>query len=139
MNTLLALLLLPIAHTCLNFDGTPLQVNNQQMTWLEVNMPNQWEGRGHAQGTIGTVYPDRNGHKHFQGVITGGTVEIVYNLDFGTLPPIRTGGMFEACGDFIVSTEPTAQYPASPDKAVLHWVHPSNDPRHPSGFLIIGQ
>ena len=136
---LFSLLMLSLTHTCLNTDGTPLQVNNQQMTWLEANMPNQWLGRGHALGTIGNIYPTINGHYHFQGLITGGSVEVVYNLDFTPLPNIKTGGTFEACGDLIISTEPTSQYPASPDKAILHWVHPSNDPRHPSGFLITGQ
>ena len=139
MNTLLMLLFLPLIPPCLNFDGTPLQVNNQQLTWLEVNMPNQWLGRGHAMGTIGNIYPTINGHYHFQGLITGGSVEVVYNLGFLPLPKIRTGVRFEGCGDFIVSTEATADYPASPDKAILHWVHPSDDPRHPSGFLITGQ
>ena len=136
----LSFILLPLLHICLNTDGTNLPVNNQQMLFWEQNMPNQWLGRGHAWGTIGNIYPTINGHYHFQGLIAGGSVEVVYNLDFLPLPKIQTGAIFEACGDFIVSTAATDQYPASPDKAILHWVHPSDDPsQHPSGFLITGQ
>ena len=96
---------------------------------------------------------DKNGHKHFEISLDGRTesqLEIVYNLAFGALPDSASRHGCEGCGDYITSTAPAGPYPASPDGAILHWVHGGggdhtphgNDAvsqihRHDSGFLVI--
>lgn len=134
-----ALFLNTQAPPCQDFEGNILPVNNAQVLYWKSNTPNQYLDRGHIYGRVGTVYPDKNGHKHFQAIIDGGTIEIVYNDSFGS-PVIKTGDVVESCGDYITSNKATAKYPPSPDKAILHWVHRSNNPNnHPHGYLRINE
>ncbi len=125
---------------CLGNHGEVLPVNNQNVLNLETSTANQYLTRAHVKGVIGQIYADRNGHNHFQAIIgsdSSQTVEIVYSQDFGPLPDLSPGMTVEACGDYITSTEDTSEYPASPDRAIIHWVHKSDSAKHPSGFVMI--
>ena len=56
----------------------------------------------------------------------------------GAIPKIQKGMSVEACGDYITSTQTTAQYPASPDGAILHWIHKNPKPGgHASGYVEV--
>jgi hypothetical protein len=134
----------------LQYQGKPYNLvsnNNSQVLGWKSAAQNQFEGRAHVQGAIVRVYPDRNGHHHFAiqiGPDAGDTVEIVYNEDFGPTPPPAVGMQVEACGDYITSVGPSSGpngevYPASPDGALVHWVHMA-PPRsnHTSGYLVLG-
>jgi hypothetical protein len=91
---------------------------------------------------ISREYPSKKSHEHFEVVFQSGKVndniEIIYNTQFGQLPPIRPGSQIAICGDYITSNAPTSQYQASPDGAIIHWVHRSNNPRkHATGYLVV--
>lgn len=132
-------------------DPGSLPVNNDQvLRWKRAgeqdSSNNNYHDRGHVQGTVVQVYPDRNGHNHFSvkvGPDANDTVEVVYNQDFGSVPDPQVGMPVEACGDYITSVAPTPgpsgqTYPASPDHALIHWVHmaPARS-GHNSGFLVV--
>jgi len=107
-------------------NGQELVVNNSDVIHWKKSTANQFLARAHVQGVIGSIYPDKSGHKHFQILLdqgAGETLEIVYNLSFGALPNLKAGMTVEACGDYITSNAATSAYPASPDGAILHWVH----------------
>jgi hypothetical protein len=65
------------------------------------------------------------------------TIELVYNDSFGELPELRLGMDVEACGDYITSYAPSGPYPASPDGALVHWVHHNPHGSHPDGYVVI--
>lgn len=121
---------------CYGNSGPIPVINGQVLDW-KTSTPNGTLLRAHVKGTVGTVYPDRNDHHHFSLQLGSGSVEIVFNEDFGATPEIQTGMTIEACGDFINEFEPNNGYPASPDGAIVHWVHRSNSPKHASGYLVI--
>lgn len=114
--------------------------NDQVITWKRTTK-NQFHARGHVRGVLRQEYPDRSGHHHLQiqidGSATNDTLEVVYNDSFGRLPAMKVGTVIEACGDYITSNQPTRRYPASPDGAIIHWVHKSRSKNHESGYLII--
>ena len=117
----------------------PIPVDNQEVLGWKTGTANLFLARSHVQGRVTRVYPDRNGHNHFAIQIGPGpsdTLEVIYNSSFGQLPNIRPGMSVEACGDYITSNAP-AQYPASPDGAIIHWVHRNPRGGHDSGFLVI--
>jgi hypothetical protein len=128
--------------------GNPgsLPINNDQVLGWKRQAVNQDLHRGHVQGSVVRVYPDRNGHEHFAiqvGPSNSDTIEVIYNQDFGAVPDVKVGMPVEACGDYITSVGPSPGpngqvYPASPDGALIHWVHmaPSSSGHH-SGFLMI--
>jgi hypothetical protein len=128
--------------------GNPgsLGVNNAQVLAWKQAAVNQQTDRGHVQGNVVRIYPDRNGHEHFAiqiGPNSSDTIEIIYNQEFGTVPPVSVGIPVEACGDYITSTGPSPgpngqTYPASPDGALIHWVHmaPGSSGHH-SGYLVV--
>jgi hypothetical protein len=121
--------------------GQALPVENQQvMTWKH-STANQFLARARVTGTITRLFPDRNGHNHFEIQIaptSDGTLEIVYNQSFGALPALSPGMSVEACGDYITSIAQSGSYPPSPDGAILHWIHRNPSGRgHASGYLII--
>lgn len=115
-------------------------INAQALSW-KTTTPNQFQTRGHIMGRVERVYPNQTDHNHFSlqiGPRPTDTIEVIYNIEFGQLPQIAVGMQVEACGDFINSFAPTPPYPASPDGAIIHWVHYSNNAnQHPSGFLVI--
>ncbi|MGZ3650054.1 MAG: hypothetical protein ACXVB9_10925 [Bdellovibrionota bacterium] len=121
--------------------GVNLQVNNEQVIQWKSSTRNQFQARAHVAGPITAVYPDHSGHHHFQiqlDKIQGDTLEVIFNEDFGAVPALTTGMNVEACGDYITSNAPSGPYPASPDNAIIHWVHASPNPNnHPSGFMMV--
>ena len=91
-------------------DPGVLPVNNSQVLQWKSAAQNQFTDRGHVQGNVVRVYPDRNGHSHFAIQIGSGaadTVEIIYNQDFGDVPTPSVGTSVEACGDYITSVGPS--------------------------------
>ncbi len=121
--------------------GVNLQINNAQVIQWKSSTQNQFLARAHVKGSLTRIYPDHSGHHHFEIQLDNNaqdTLEVVYNEGFGATPAVRVGDMVEACGDYITSDAPTSQYPASPDGAIIHWIHNSPNPAsHPSGFLMI--
>ena len=129
------------AIKCLDEKGAVLPVNNDEVLTWKAKTPNQWLSRGHVTGILTKVYPDRNGHKHFQiqiGHLESETLEVVYNDSFGHMPELKEGMSVEACGDYITSNAPTTKYPEhSPDDAIIHWVHKSTSKNHYNGYVIL--
>ncbi|MDR3607631.1 MAG: hypothetical protein P4M08_09650 [Oligoflexia bacterium] len=118
-----------------------LPIDNQQVIQWKTSTANQYLARAHVEGPITTLYPDHSGHTHFEIELdknTQETLEIIYNQSFGALPALQVGMQVEACGDYITSTAQSGPYPASPDGAILHWVHRNPGGRgHDSGFVAI--
>ncbi len=122
--------------------GYDLPVNNSQVLHWKRTTENQFRERAHVQGPILQLFSigDRD-HVHFEiqlGKYSDETLEVIYNQDFGKLPPIHPGMQVEACGDYITSTAPSGPYPASPVGAIIHWIHMNpNNSKHDAGFLVI--
>ncbi|NDG86040.1 MAG: hypothetical protein EBX52_13505 [Proteobacteria bacterium] len=129
------------APPCLDANGSEVRAGNQQVLQWKTSTPNQFLSRAHVAGVIENIYPVRNGHYHFQIKIGPGlqdTIELIYNISFGTIPRLVPGSRAEACGDYITSIAPTQNYEPSPDGAIVHWIHRSPNPaRHASGYLEI--
>ncbi len=129
------------AFDCLDQGKKVLPVDDGRVINLKVSTPNQFLARAHVEGKITNIFSDHNGHNHFEiniGPNEKDRLEVIYNQSFGSLDTLTIGMDVEACGDFINSNAPTAQYPASPAGAIIHWVHFSNNTaKHLSGFLII--
>ena len=121
--------------------GLPLANNNVQVLQWKTNTNNQYRNRGHVSGPIEQIYPNINGHAHFEiqiGDTATDTLEVIYNESFGPLPELKTGMNIEACGDYITSTAQSGPYPPSPTGAIIHWIHRSpNLKKHDSGYLAI--
>jgi hypothetical protein len=122
-------------------DGQPLALNNEQVLQWKTTTPNQFLSRGHVKGLFVQAYQDRNGHHHWQmqiGPKPTDMIEVIYSLAFGPAPQApAVGAHMIACGDYITSNK-DAKFPASPDGAVIHWIHRSKNPRnHDSGYLWI--
>ena len=127
------------APACLDDNGNELPVDDAQAIEYKTSTPNGSTSRVHAAGPITKIYPDQNGHNHFEislGNAAGDTLEVVYNISFGALPTLELGMSVEVCGDFINSYAPENGYQASPDGAIIHWIHKTNS-SHPAGFTII--
>lgn len=121
-----------------------MPLNNQQVLLWKANpsVPNAFKSRANVTGLVLGIIPDRNGHDHF--IIQIGpnvrtdVLEVVYNQDFGALPPIQKGMQIHACGDFIKSIAQTGPYPPSPAGAIVHWLHQNpNGNGHEHGYLTI--
>jgi hypothetical protein len=129
------------APECLGNDGSDLPVNDNQVLQWKSSTPNNFHSRGHILGTLVRAYPDQTGHHHLEvsiGSDSNANIEIVYNEDFGSTPNYQPGAQIEACGDYITAYAQSGGYPPSPDGALIHWVHESDNPqKHPSGFLLI--
>lgn len=120
--------------------GQTLAVNNAQVIDWKNTSQNQFHSRGHIQGQLMKVYADKTGHHHFEVLIGANatdTIEVIYNESFGAIPTIAPGVEVEACGDYITSNSPAGGYSASPDGAILHWVHGSTSASHDSGYVAI--
>ena len=126
--------------TCLT-KGQEVKVDNASVLNWKYNSANQYHDRGHILGTLIYNYPDLNGHHHYQVQIGNNnkdTIEVIYNKGFGDIPQVAPGSGFEACGDYITSNARGGGHDASPDGAIIHWVHMSkNTKAHDSGFLVI--
>jgi hypothetical protein len=125
---------------CLDKDGSVLPVDNSDVSSWKTSEPNQYLARAHVQGTITRLYSPATGHDHFEITMSndgGDTLEVVYNHGFGPLPQLSVGMNVEACGDFINSYAQAGGYQASPDGAIIHWVHASDNDKHQDGFVAI--
>lgn len=103
-----------------------LSVNNAQVLDWKARSKNGYKARGHVLGRAVRRYAGKRGHEHFAILIgknATDTIEIVYNKKFGKMPQLRMGSVVEACGDYITSNKQSGPFPASPDGAILHWVH----------------
>lgn len=130
------------APACLDSLGNSLGNSDSQVAQWKTSTPNQFTARALVHGTIQQIYPDENGHNHFEIILDDHqtTLEVIYNISFGALPQLQAGEDVKACGDYITSTAPSGHYVASPDGAIIHWIHKNPNPKpnaHPSGFLEI--
>lgn len=117
-----------------------VNVNNEQVIQWKKTTPNQYLARGHIDGTVQRIFKNKTGHRHWEILIGSGAdavVEVIYNEDFGKVPNPYIGMKVEACGDYITSNKKVGSLQPSPDGAIVHWVHKSTSPKHPSGFLVI--
>lgn len=120
--------------------GQILAPNDAQVIDWKNTTQNQFHSRAHIQGTLVKAYPDHSGHHHFEvkiGANDSDTIEVIYNEAFGSVPQVQPGSQIEACGDYITAKTQSGPYPASPDGAIVHWVHKAPNTGHESGFLII--
>lgn len=121
--------------------GRLLPINNSEVLEYKKTSKEQFRSRGHIEGTVTKVYGGKASHYHFQATIgpnKADTIEIIYNKSFGEIPNIAIGSQVQACGDYITARVPSGRYPASPDGALIHWVHHSPNPRkHDHGFVIL--
>ena len=129
-----------VTPPCLS-GGQELNVNNAAVLQWKTSTQNQYRNRGHIQGVLVRDFPDHSGHHHYEVQIGGNPkdlIEVIYNEQFGPVPAAQPGAQFEACGDYITSTAQSGPYPASPDGAIIHWIHKSpNLKKHDSGYLIV--
>ena len=126
---------------CFDSGHTALAVNNVQVDYWRVTSQNQFHARAHIRGALLRLYQDQGNHSHFSvqiGVDDKHSVEVIYNQEFGELPQLKLGDEVEACGDYITSSAPSGPYPASPDGAIVHWVHRSTRNGHESGYIVLG-
>ena len=126
--------------SCLSGNGQALSVNNDQVLIWKETSKDQFHSRGHIKGELVKIFPDATGHHHMSvsiGPNSQDTIEVIYNEDFGSMPELQIGQIIEACGDYITSRGEVGRYPASPDGAIVHWVHQSTNPNHLSGYVII--
>ena len=125
--------------SCLRANSELSRPTRPNSSDLKSTTPNQFLTRAHIQGLLQHAYADKTGHNHFEvkiGPRPQDNIEVVYNQSFGPLPTLAPGMTIEACGDYITSDAPTAQYPASPDGAIIHWVHRSTG-GHPGGYVVV--
>jgi len=125
--------------TCMA-SGQTLNVNNDQVINWKNTTANQFHSRAHIKGKLVTLYPDHSGHHHMEVLIgpnNQDTVEVIYNVAFGQMPTLNPGAMIEACGDFITAKSQSGPYPASPDGAIVHWVHKAPNSGHESGYVVV--
>ena len=121
-------------------NGQQMQLNNDQVLNWKTSTANGWHGRGFVKGTLTKAYNDKSGHNHFEmqiGQNSSDLIEIIYNQGFGELPNLRSGDSVVVCGDYITSRDRNGGYPASPDGAIIHWVHGSPNGRHADGFVQV--
>jgi hypothetical protein len=121
--------------------GRELSVNNNEVLRWKESTRTDFHARAHIDGWVVRIYPVHSNHLHFAvqiGDERRDTVEVVFSLKFGRPAGFGKGSRVEACGDFIQADRPSHGYPASPDGAIVHWVHSSPEEyRHPSGYLMI--
>jgi len=125
---------------CLDDNGSVIAVIDDQVVQWKTSEPNGQLLRAHISGPIVKLYPNQSGHAHFSVKIGTGpkdTLEVIYNLSFGAIAHVAVGMQVEACGDFINSYAPENGYQASPDGAIIHWIHKSDSQSHKGGFLEI--
>src|SRR5262249_43733733 len=120
--------------------GRHLSIDNERALQLKASSPLGKSIRALVSGYVTRVFPDRNGHAHFEIQMTEdprSNLEVVYSLSFGDMPEPSVGSQVIACGDFINSYAPNNGYPPSPSGALIHWVHRSTSPKHDSGYVVL--
>jgi hypothetical protein len=118
----------------------PIGLSNTQVLRWKLTTPNQFLARALVDGQLVRVLPQETGHAHFEiqiGPNPTDLLEVVYDLQFGPLPPLRIGSVVVACGDYITATATVGPLPPSPAGAIIHWIHASDSRTHANGFLII--
>ena len=127
--------------TCMDDHNQPTDFNNEIVLDWEAHTANQFKSRGHISGAVVRNYGDQGPHIHISvqiGSQVTEVIEVIYNQAFGhVVDEVKVGDQVEACGDYITSNAPSGPYPASPDGAILHWVHMANGSGHPNGYLRI--
>lgn len=126
--------------TCMYNATQAIGVNNTEVLYWRDSpqVPNGFQNRANVTGVVLGIYPDATGHNHFLiqiGPNSTDELEVVYNEEFGALPQITRGMQVHACGDFVKSDAPFNGYQASPAGALVHWIHATDTPNHPGGFL----
>ncbi len=123
--------------------GSPQPNNDQVLKW-KTSTRSGFTARAFVVGVLVAILTDQGAHLHLEvdlsnrGNARAEHLEVIYNKQFGQVPPLRLGMEVQACGDYITSTEKNNGYPPSPVGAIIHWIHMSPNPnRHPSGFLVI--
>lgn len=128
---------------CKNNKGKELPLNGFQVIEWKHTTANKFEGRAHLKGTVSKIYPDKNGHRHFQMIFNDvknneDTIEVIYNESFGKISEIEIDMTVETCGDYITTTKQNGPYPPSPDGAIVHWVHENPSGKgHPDGYVTL--
>ena len=125
---------------CLMKKGQVLPINNAQVLEWKNQTANQFHSRGHIKGILTQTYSEKTNHHHWQvqiGDTEKDTIEVIYNEDFGSVDRFTIGSQIEACGDYITSNKKGNGFPASPDGALVHWVHMSPNPNHLPGYLVV--
>ena len=125
---------------CMN-QGQVLPVMNEQALQWRETQASGFKTRALISGTVDEVFPDQTGHRHFSlkvGPNPGDHIEVIYNESFGAMPLPQTGEEAQACGDYIVATQQNGGYAASPDGALVHWVHKNTDhSSHDNGYVVL--
>ena len=116
-----------------------LPIDNEEVVQFKKSTPSGYHDRAHVKGTVTNVFKSQTGHSHFEITLlsTNTTLEVIYSMSFGGLTPIVPGLVVEACGDYITANEWNGGYKPSPDGAIIHWVHRSNNRKHDHGYLVI--
>jgi len=132
------------AYDCYD-QGHLLPFNEDQVIQWKADGQSQTRGRAHIRGILTGYYPDRSkgSHQHFQIEVVGSDyrrefLEVVSSKEYGWIAGLQWWDPVEVCGDYITSNERHGVYPASPDNALIHWVHLSTNPyQHDSGFFAL--
>lgn len=121
---------------CMGYDDQAMEFNeNDLLYWRDNKQPN-FTARAFVKGIMVSVLQNRKSHIHFEldldmdMLTTNDRVEVIYNTEFGELPPFRPGSTMIVCGDFIV--EPESRF-----HAIVHWTHMSPRQNHRDGFILI--
>ena len=129
---------------CMDNSGSVLPLMDPTVLAWKKSKPLNVPFRAMIQGVFTRVTLDRD--THFQFSIQIGPnpqtdqIEVVYNKAFGPVPSMNVGMKVWACGDFINASQSSGGYSASPDGAIIHWVHLNPGDRgskHPSGFIYV--
>lgn len=147
-------LFFPSAHAYLTnaqmpacLDGPDeMRIDNQRVLDMKHSTKNQYHDRGFVQGIVAVSPNQKNDHDHFVikiGPNVSDTIEIVYNRVFGSMPNMNEGDPIVVCGDYITSNAKAGGYDASPEGAIIHWVHFNPGSRqssahHEHGFIMVG-
>lgn len=140
------------AHAFLENAQTPvclegpeeLSIDNSRVLRFKVEQKNQFLARAYVEGKVISLPEQQGDHDHFSislGNKSTDTLEVIYNNAFGSMPNVQIGDVVTVCGDFINSFARAGGYDASPDGAIIHWVHynPGNRSRaHEHGFIQFG-
>ncbi len=132
------------AKTPVCLDGrSEISVDNQSALRFKSEEKNGALTRAFIRGRIISAPVRQGDHDRFSISIGSGprdTVEVIYNVDFGSMPAFSRGDDVVVCGDFINSFAQNGRYKPSPDGAIIHWVHYNPGDRstaHEHGFIQI--
>lgn len=129
---------------CMDEFRQPMEIDNNLPINLKFHTENRYEARVFVSGIFVKLNGSRNKHVKFEIDLDrdmstlDDRLEIIYNEKYGSMPQIQAGVSVLACGDYITANANEDGYEASPQGAIVHWVHPSEFPKaHPHGFLVI--